>query len=231
MVHQFNFINIREVLSRILRHPLLQDLNLEAAVQYTLDFLAIMGLPKYFLDKIVTLKTEDFRAALPCDLVSINQVRLHKNGIALRYMTGNFNGMNDERQDDRGEPTFKVQNRIIYTSYREVEIDISYKALPLDDEGFPLIPDNPIFLKALELYIKKEYFTVLFDMNKITIHVLNNTQQEYAFRAAQCESEFTFPSVSEMESIGNMLKQLIPRTNEFNKGFTHLGSKEYLRIQ
>lgn len=39
------------------------------------------------------------------------------------------------------------------------------------------------------------------------------------------------PSVSEMESITNMFNQLIPRVNEFNKGFRHLGDREYLHLQ
>jgi len=42
----------------------------------------------------------------------------------------------------------------------------------IDEEGLPMIPDNPIFLKTLELYIKKEYFTILFDMGKISPAVL-----------------------------------------------------------
>jgi hypothetical protein len=44
--------------------------------------------------------------------------------------------------------------------------------MPLDDEGYPLLPDEPTFLRALELYIKKQWFTILFDMNKISPAVL-----------------------------------------------------------
>jgi hypothetical protein len=54
-------------------------------------------------------------------------------------------------------------------------VAISYKSIPVDKDGFPLLIDNPVFLKALELYIKKEVFTVLFDMGKITPPVLQNT--------------------------------------------------------
>ena len=100
----------------------------------------------------------------------------------------------------------------------------------MDEEGLPMLPDNPIFLKALELYIKKEWFTILFDLGKIQPAVLNNTQQEYAFKAGQCNSEFTTPSPSEMESISGILNQMIPRVNEFRKGFKDLGNKEFLKL-
>ena len=235
MVNNINWVKLPVILDRLLRHPLLNDLNLETAIQYTLDFIGIMGLPNVYVDKIETIDIKEYRGELPCDLISINQVRLHKNGIALRAMTDNFNAYptHDHEGGDwgeRGEPSFKTQGRVIFTSIRHEKVDISYKAIMLDDEGLPLIPDNSTFLKALELYIKKEWFTILFDMGKISPAVLNNTQQSYAFVAGQCNNEFLIPSVNEMEAITNSLNQLIPRTNEFRNGFKNLGDKEYLRI-
>lgn len=234
MVNNVSYVNIRVVLDRLLRHPLLTDLNLETAIQYTLDFISAMGLPNVYVDKIETIDIKEYRGELPCDLISINQVRLHKNGIALRAMTDNFNAYptkdhEGRHWDERGEPSFKIQGRVIFTSMRHGKVDISYKAIMLDEDGLPLIPDNSIFLKTLELYIKKEWFTILFDMGKISPAVLNNTQQSYAFVAGQCNNEFLIPSVSEMEAITNSWNQLIPRTNEFRYGFKNLGNKEYIR--
>lgn len=228
MVSNFQYINIREILSRLLRHPLLTDLNLETAVQYTVDFFGIMGLPLTYVDTLEEVKIENYRGLLPCNLISINQIRWKKNGICMRSMTDNFNGYNEE---DKGEPTFKTQGRVIYTSFKDGSIDVSYKAMPIDSEGYPLLPDEPTFLRALELYIKKQWFTILFDMGKISPAVLQNTQQEYAFYCGQCNNTWLIPSVSEMESITNMMNQIIPRTNEFKKGFKSLGDKEYLRVQ
>ena len=78
MVKEYNYINIREALSRVLRHPLLQDVTLEQAVQYTIDFIGIFGLPKLYQDKEEVLHIEDFRAKLPCGLISINQIKEYK---------------------------------------------------------------------------------------------------------------------------------------------------------
>lgn len=226
MVSEFNYISVREVLSRLLRHPLLQDLSTEAAIQYTLDFFAAMGLPNIYADKVTTICIDNFRGILPCDLIAINQVRLARNGVCLRAMTDNFNGTHSE---DKGELSFKTQGSIIFTSFKTGDIEISYKAIPTDDDGLPLLPDNPVFLKTLELYIKKEWFTILFDMGKISPAVLQNTQQSYAFAAGQCNNEFLIPSVSEMEALTNSWNQLLSRTNEFRYGFKHLGNKEYIR--
>ena len=227
MWSEYNYINIREILSRVMRHPLLTDLNLETAIQYTIDFFAVMGLPNVYVDKIDTISIDNYRGKLPCNCIAINQVRLARNGVCLRAMTDSFNGTHPE---DKGELSFKTQGSVIFTSFKTGDIELSYKAIPTDDDGLPLLPDNPVFLKTLELYIKKEWFTILFDMGKISPAVLQNTQQEYAFKAGQCNNEFIIPSVSEMEAFTRMYNTLVPRVNEFSKSFKHMGDREYIKL-
>ncbi len=229
MVDNLQYINIREVLSRILRHPMLQDLGLEAAIQYSIDFIRIMGLPSVFEEKQCSVEIHDFRGPLPCDLVSIIQVRDHKSKEYLRGMTDSFNG---DSEGIKSFSSFKTQGKLIYTSSKEGEVDISYRAIKTDGEGLPMLPDDPVFLRALELYIKKQYFTILFDCGKLaSAAILQNTQQEYAFAAGQCQNKFTIPSISEMQSITAMMHQLVPKLDEFNNGFKTIGDKEYIRVQ
>ena len=235
MVKEYNYINIREALSRVLRHPLLQDITLEQAVQYTIDFIGIFGMPKLYQDKEEVLHIEDFRAKLPCDLISINQIKECKTGVCLRSMTDNF--MPREQYDRNAgykipqELSFKTQGQVLYVSFKTGDVSVSYKAIPVDKDGFPLLIDNPVFLKALEAYIKREAFTILFDTGKITPAVLQNTQQQYAWLAGQLQSEFTIPSISEMESIKNSWCTLLQRTNEFSNGFKNNGDQEYIKLQ
>ena len=228
MVNNFQWVNLRVILDRILRHPLLQELQLESAVQYLIDFLGIMGLPTTYIDTIEEVSIKEYRGLLPCNLISINQVRWKEQNIYLRSMTDLFNGSFSK---ENGEATFKTQGRVIFTSFKDGTLEISYKAIPVDNEGYPLLPDEPNFLRALELYIKKQWFTILFDMGKITPAVLQNTQQEYYAAAGACNNSFLIPSVSEMESIKGLMNQMIPRFNEFNHGFKHLGNREHLRIK
>lgn len=228
MVNNFQWVNLRVILDRILRHPLLQELQLESAVQYLVDFLGIMGLPTTYIDTIEEVSIKEYRGLLPCNLISINQVRWKEQNIYLRSMTDLFNGSYSK---ENGEATFKTQGRVIFTSFKEGTLEISYKSIPVDNEGYPLLPDEPNFLRALELYIKKQWFTILFDMGKITPAVLQNTQQEYYAAAGACNNSFLIPSVSEMESIKGLMNQMIPRFNEFNHGFKHEGNREHLRIK
>ena len=225
MVAEVQYTSIRRVLDDLLDHPMLTDLTLERVVRYTLKFIAKNGFPKLYQDKQVTLDIDDYRALLPCDLIKINQVKDCRYNICLRSMTDTF--MPDKMMAD--ELSFKTQNRVIYTSFKKGQIEVSYKAIPIDEDGFPLLIDNEVYLSALEAFIKKEIFIVKFDQGKISDKVLQYAKQEYAFLAGQLRSEFTIPSVSEMQSITNAYNHLIPRMTEFYNGFKTLGSMELVK--
>ena len=220
-----NFVNIREVLARVTSHPMLKNVDLEQAIRYTVDFLSIVGCPTFYLDKEVDITIKDYRGLMPCDLISITQVKDNKTGVCMHSMTDTFK----PREDNfNAESTYKTQGNIILTSFRTGEITISYKALPVDETGIPLLIDNANFLKALELYIKKEKFGDLYDEGKIKEGIMAKAERDYAWAVAQCEKEFIMPSLSELQSITNMWNTLIPKVREFDNGFAELGNREYL---
>lgn len=230
MVKELEYINIKELLSRVLRHKLLQEFTLEQAIQYTIDFIGIFGFPELYEDKQTEVDICDFRGKLPCDLIQINMVKDCKTNVPLRSMTAAFNPGGKYYNHLRQEPQFKTQNRTIITSFPEGKVIIAYKAIPVDDEGLPLLVNNTKYLKALELYVKCQMFTMLFDEGKITQQVLNHTEQEYCWAAGQLEEEFKTPSESEMQTISNILHQIIPRHDDFYNRYEALGNKEIRKI-
>lgn len=223
-----SYQSIRVILDKVLRHPLMQDITFETAVDYAVDFMRIVGCPNIFTDKVVTLEIEDYRAPLPCDFYEMNQVRGAKSKVCYRYATDSFHL--SQRGDYNTDATYKIQGDIIYTSRKEEDIEISYRAIELDDEGLPLIPENSSFTRALELYIKKQVFTTLFDLGKISQAVYNNTQQEYAWAVGDCQSEFVRMSLDQAESFFNSWKTLLIRDTSHRDGFINNGAKEYTRV-
>ena len=191
-------------------------------------------MPTIFIEKATELKIENYRAMLPCDFHEMIQVRTnhekcgHYVGGVFRYSTDNFH-MSDVKHESP-DLTYKIQGRVIYTSIKEGTIEIAYRAIAVDDEGYPLIPDKSSFTRALELYIKKQCFTILFDLGKINQAVYQNVCQEYAWAVGQAQSDLIRPSIDEMQSITNALNTLIPRVNEHSKGFITDGSMEMVRV-
>ena len=218
------YINIKVVLDRILRHPLMQDLSLETAVDYTIDFMRIVGMPRMFTEKVVRIPIDKYRALLPCDYYQTIQVRI-PGGHALVYSTDSFHMSNKGNSS-----TYKIQGNIIYTSIESGELELAYLAISTDADGYPLLPDNSSFTRALELYIKKQWFTILFDLGKITSAVLQNTQQEYAWAVGDCQSEFNRMSIDQMEASSNSWRTMILRDHQHSSGFIGDGSRQTLNI-
>lgn len=253
MVRETQYINIRRILDDLTDHPLLTDLSLEQAVRHTLRFIAQHGYPGLYEDKIGTVEIKDFRGTLPCDLVSIVQVRDMGTGIYLRKMTDTFTpGLHEPPKDRREEErynqvtgdvhdcrepfrkpfeelTYKTQNRVIFTSFPEGCVEIAYKSTPVDEDGFPMLLDDEVYLGALEAYIKKQVFTVKFDTGKIKGDVLKNAQQEYAWLAGKLGTAMAMPSYSEMQAITNYWTSAIKTVSSFYNGFRDMGNKEFLR--
>lgn len=233
MNNEIRHINIREALSRTLRHPLLQDVNLEQVIQYAVDFLGIFGIPCTYEHKKTVLHINDFKAELPCDCITIEMVKDCESGISLRKMTDVYNpGMmrhNPTENHKKHELSFKTQGRMMFCSFPCGDVAMAYLAMPVDDEGLPLLIDDPNYLLAFDAYIKREVFNILFDQGKIQPAVLQQAEQRYAWAAGRMQTHFHTPSISEMESITRMWNTLVPRTKEFDHQFEDLGNREYIR--
>lgn len=225
------YVSIRQVMDDLLAHPMLQDLTLERAVNYAVQFIQILGYPQEFEEKTAVLDVENYRTNLPCDFYDIIQMRLlvngNKPGPVFVASTDSFHMSSIK---DAHQLTYKIQNFVLYTSLEKGKVELAYTAMMLDKDGYPLIPENSAFIKALELYIKKAWFTILFDMGKISQGVLQNTQQEYAWAAGQASTSLIKPSLDEMQAISNSWNTLLVKPYKHDEGFESLGTRQYLTI-
>lgn len=196
-------------------------------------------MPPMFIEKTEEVEISEWRGLLPCDFYKMIQVRLknqpdkcsctenyERSSRVFIYSTDSFH-MSDNKSEER--LTYKLQNRVIFTSIKEGTVEIAYEAIAVDKDGYPLIPDNSALTRALELYIKKQHFTILFDLGKINQAVYQNAQQDYAFAVGQAQSDIIRPSIDEMEAITNSLNTLIPRVKEHKRGFRTLNSEELIK--
>ena len=228
------YISLKVIMDNILDHPMLRDVSFERAINYTQSFMRIVGCPRIFEEKVALIDIKDWRGILPCDFNDIIQVRTHsncgqKNYKVFRYATDNFHMSNNKQ--DSFDLTYKIQGNVIFTSMKEGTIEIAYNAFAVDSEGYPLIPDNSTFIRALELYIKKQCFTVLFDLGKINQAVYQNVCQEYAWAVGAAQNDLIRPTIDQMESITNMLNTLVWRVTEHKSGFVNSGSAEKIKLQ
>ena len=239
--------SVGTILWKVLKNPLCNELSLEEASEYALEFIKLLGAPVVYLTKIEHLKLNCYKAELPCDLLYLEGVRyldcdnIGSAGgpVAMRESSNIYHLDTTEFDNTNGrylnhgnnEFTYKIQKGIIFTSMEEGTIELAYKGIALDEDGYPLIPDNSSFTRALEAYIKKQHFTILFDLGKIGNGPLAQVQQDYAWAVGDCQSEFNRLTIDKAESFYNSWRTLIIRSSEHRTGFLHNGTQEKLKMK
>lgn len=233
----YNRISIKQIMDDILDHPMMQDLSYERAINYAVEFIRIVGMPAAFEQETKTIPIENYAGTetLPDNCYQVLAVRKEGNTpMTLNTSTSVF-GLS---KNNSSSPSYVIKGNQIHTSFEEGTIEVSYLALPTETDedgnpiegGFHTIPDVASYIRALELYIKKKWFTILFDLGKLSVSIYNNVKQEYAFAVGQAQSELIKPSLDEMEAFTNMWNSLLPRHSAHHFGYSTVGSKEIKRF-
>lgn len=219
--------NIRRIMDRVTRHPMLADIPFETVIEHTVDFLSLMGTPALYEEKTAIIDIDDWQGDLPNDFVEMIQVRLacHPFGV-FRYSGHSFH-MSDKKPGDMlAGLTYKTQGMTIFTSCRHVKIEIAYRAVMVDEEGYPLLPDNTSFLRGLENYIKVKWFEIKYEMGELPQDVMARAEKEYCWSAGDAQNEFSRLDLDKAQTLFNSFKTLLPRNSEHWRAFFTNGSKE-----
>lgn len=228
--------NLRVVVDKLMRNPMMADLSWEAAVDYCVDFLGIVGSPKMFVEVSADIPITSYRGVLPSDWVDTIAVAhlgtttaddTGVGGMPMRHSTGT-NMQDADSQSGAVEGTYMIQNSIIVSSLETCILRMSYRAIAVDTEGYPLLIDNPAVVRALSNYIKLQHYTILFEMGKLIPAVYQNLQQQYAWSVGACETEMLRLDLPKAEAFFNSMHTLLIRDNEYNNKFNNNGSKEYI---
>lgn len=221
-------INIKQLIDKVRRHPMMADLSMEAIVDYAVDFLQIVGLPTAFMEKIAVVEIKNYRGELPSDYMDMVQVRTTTNPVVYyRYTSDTFHTSGNRVHS--APYTYKVQGNYIFTSEKDTTIEIAYLAIETDECGLPVLPDNAKFIRAIEAYIKYKHFTVLFDCGKITGQILEKADQEYCWAVGACQSEFNRLTLDKAETVINILNNIFSPTDLHSNGYANMGDKVIIR--
>lgn len=217
-------ISIQEILWRVLKHPLCQDLTIETASEFTLEILKLIGAPLTFIDKTEELELIDYKVRLPNDLLEIKGVRCDK--IPLRYASDTYHVNTNHATT---EYTYILQNCVLIASLEKGCIEIAYKALAVDNDGFPMVPDNESYRMAIEYHIIFRYLEALWSMGKITDKVFQYYQQKRDWYVGQASSALTIANKDHLQTIMNGVNRLLIDTHAYETFYKNLGERERIK--
>ena len=115
----------------------------------------------------------------------------------------------------------------IKTSFASGKVCISYTAFPIDEDCFPMVPDDISYKEAMFWYIYKQMLLGGFDKpnNKIDY---NFADQKWKYYCTQARNAANYPDIDKYESYMNQWVRLIPNINRHATFFEELNDRENL---
>lgn len=207
---------------------------------------------------IPLMQLVDHQVRLPYDLHSINQVAYSKSldgpFYDMRYNTGSF-GANHElstampdllvSDQDNNEYQPATENGTVFTNNytytitggylksntRSGYIMLSYQAIPVDEDGYPMVPNDESFLEALYWYINMKLSYPEWKAGRIRDAVYYDAKSSWNYYRKQAYGNAMMPDEAQLESIKNVWLRLIPEINANKNFFSTLGQQEYVYNQ
>jgi hypothetical protein len=127
--------------------------------------------------------------------------------------------------------TYVLTGGYVKTNVKTGYLMIAYQAIPLDIDGFPLVPDDQSFIEALYWYCVMKMYYPEWKAGRMRDEVYYDSRRSWNFYCKQAYGNALMPNADELESIKNSWLRLIPKINEHDTFFTTLGEKQIIHNQ
>jgi hypothetical protein len=202
-------------------------------------------------DEVPLLVIEDYQAKLPTDLYSINQVAYSSSitapyypmraamgsyssnhGTTLQYGTVNDVPSNTTSSENittfSGDRQYSIVGGYIKTNIKEGYLLLSYQAIPVDDDNYPMVPDDESFFEALYWYINMKLMYPKWVAGQIRDAVYYDAKSSWNYYRKQAYGNAMMPNSDELETIKNVWIRLIPEINASKSFYSNIGDQEFV---
>lgn len=156
-----NYINVKHIIGRFLKELSIDDTNyVDDIPQWVEDAIGIMNINNYYVNKYSIKQVTNSKTSLPCDIEHLYGIWVSTD------LEQACNITNLRRLFIRNSPLFghgistphheaaygTINLSILHTSFQTGYVYFVYKGLPLDKDGFPLVPKNSYIQEALQYW-------------------------------------------------------------------------------
>lgn len=216
------------------------------AMEWMGEALEFIGYHAGFDKKHAALKVKDFRCGLPSDFheplvisymgeplrysgdvrlfnanrddsdrVSVSTASFQTNP---RERDGYLDG--DFRQTSTrsgSEDFYSLKPNYLITSFEKGDIELYYLSFLVDEDGFPMIPDNVYYKQALQWYILRQMLMGGYQHPQFDYQFCDAKWGQYCVSA---QNDAAFPSVDKVQNFMEGWLRLSPRSNAFDSFFS-----------
>lgn len=232
MIYQLESVKI--TVSKIVRDLGLGDreINYQDMYEWIAEGLKEIGVSYQFTHKPATIIVEDWKGELPCDFYEM--VRIMGSDQSTNSMTGNDYLIGDSQttidNTSNQSNNYKINHNVITVGFQTGELSIQYFAFPVDDEGFPMVPDNVEIRRSLFWKVTFQLGIQGFTFKNQLLNNLEYTGRKWGTAKLSARAEGMMPDPMMYERLKNNWLRLIPTNNDFDKYFTNTNRPENLNL-
>jgi hypothetical protein len=205
------------------------EINEQDTVEWIGEALNMIGSYPQLQEVSTVLTVANHRVELPCDFAYLKDLT-HKD--RPMYWSAKSAANNYNCPDCNDIPTcctdynFYIQDGYINTSVESGDLCMVYLGIPVDEEGYPLVPDEVYFDKALKAYVTHMLDRIQFRKGLLPEVVFRLSEKDWYFYVNSARGAAYMPNAAQMERIKNVWVRLIPKPNEYATGFRNLETRE-----
>ncbi len=223
-----SYVSVNEVIAKFLADTGHQDgdsFNKIHFLNWVGEAMLHICSPTYPIHKEAEIEVEQYQGLLPCDFYQLNQLNygnmpLRFNGGTFTHFGNNFNNPNSDRF------VFTISNYVINTNLQNGTLKISYRALPMDENGNPLINNSMSVIEAVVSYLKFRMWEAKFfrKADRETALIRGTYKQEWELNRLKATNQGMLMSLEEREHFKSMYNRLINRGESYMSNFDTMAS-------
>lgn len=220
----YKTVSSKALVAKIYRDLKPKDSSWELdAIEWIGEAMEFIGYFTGFELKEEVVRVKDFKAHLPAPLYELIGVRVGRFKLPMEDPVESFNlgAVKDiifRTTDFSGDYGFSqltvltnhyyyLQPNYLKTSFRNGGVRLQYLAFPVDDCGYPEVPDNVVVKQAIEWYILRQMILGGYDHKFIDWQTADYNWKKYCVSA---QNDLAFPSTDKMDSFIERWVRLIP---------------------
>ena len=107
-------------------------------------------------------------------------------------------------------------------------LKLSYHAIPVDEDSYPLIPDMPSYFEACYWYVTMKLKYPDYLSGRLNREIYYDIRRSWNFYCKQAYGESLAPNNDDMESIKNAWLRQYPEVNEHHNFYSTVGQMQHI---
>jgi len=219
------YVSSSAIVGKVIRDFKPQNTSFEIdAIEWIAEALDIMKMSPNYVKKTAKIVIESNRVKVPCDVLQIGAIRITEidgaEGLDAHFEEFNGDIFIEEIAgtiSDITFPFYELRGSFLHFKFEKGSGKIYYYGMPLDECGYPLVPDDTLVTNALSWYILMKW---LGQGNVHPVHTYDSIEAKWFRDYPRGQNSVKRITPEKMAKVARNWIQLLPRINRHEDYFT-----------